>query len=117
MSWMLVIVIMMGSVGALIITVLYVKTLREKRASQERVKSLLRVVAEQSEIRPSATSLTSFTSNIDLNELYSNYSIHQSASFHEPPIVCKEEGDKNKKDFEAKFQDMQLPPSYEDLLK
>ena len=34
MSWMLVIVIMMGSVGALIITVLYVKTLREKRASQ-----------------------------------------------------------------------------------
>ena len=34
MSWMLVVVIMMGSVGALIITVLYVKTLREKRASQ-----------------------------------------------------------------------------------
>ena len=53
---------------------------------------MLRVVAEQSEIRPSATSLTSFTSNIDLNELYSNYSIHQSASFHEPPVVCKEEG-------------------------
>ena len=43
---------------------------------QARVKSLLRVVAEQSEIRPSLTSLTSFTSNIDIEDVYcSNYSI------------------------------------------
>ena len=87
-SWMLLSLLVLGSGGAIFITALYVKTLQEKRASQvdesldeflnpqpsqERVKSLLRVVAEQSEMRPSLTSLTSFTSNIDMAEVYANY--------------------------------------------
>ena len=47
------------------------------------MKSLLRVVAEQSEIRPSLTSLTSFTSNIDLEDVYcSNYSISGATNIH-----------------------------------
>ena len=41
--------------------------------AQARVQSLLRVVAEQGELRPSLTSLTSFSSHIDMAELYSNY--------------------------------------------
>ena len=40
---------------------------------QARVRSLLRVVAEQGELRPSLTSLTSFSSHIDMAELYTNY--------------------------------------------
>ena len=41
---------------------------------------MLRVVAEQSEIRPSLTSLTSFTSNIDLEEVYANYHHYASSN-------------------------------------
>jgi len=116
-SWMLITVLLLASGGALLLTGLYIKTLQEKRASQARVKSLLRVVAEQSEIRPSLTSLTSFTSNIDLEDVYcSNYSISGATNIHCNTV--KTPGDPEKRrELETKFQEMQLPPSYEDLLK
>ena len=42
--------------------------------SQARVQSLLRIVAEQNDIQPSLTSLTSFTSQLDVeDEVYQNY--------------------------------------------
>ena len=71
--WILASLVVVGGLAAVLLTLLYVKTLQEKRASQERVKSLLRLVAEQSEMRPSLTSLTSFTTSLDLEDLYSSY--------------------------------------------
>ena len=71
--WILASLVVVGGLAAALLTLLYVKTLQEKRASQERVKSLLRLVAEQSEMRPSLTSLTSFTTSLDLEDLYSSY--------------------------------------------
>ena len=71
--WVLSGLVVVGGLAAALLTLLYVKTLQEKRASQERVKSLLRVVAEQSEMRPSLTSLTSFTTSLDVEDLYSAY--------------------------------------------
>ena len=41
---------------------------------QARVQSLLRIVAEQNDLHPSLTSLTSFTSHLDVeDEVYQNY--------------------------------------------
>ena len=72
-SWLLSFLLILGGLAAGILSLLYLKTLQEKRASQQRVKSLLRVVAEQSEMRPSLTSLTSFTTSLDVEDLYSSY--------------------------------------------
>ena len=73
-SWLLSCLLVLGGLAAALLTLLYVKTLQEKRAEQERVKSLLRLVAEQSELRPSLTSLTSFTTTLDMEDLYGSYS-------------------------------------------
>ena len=90
----------------------------------------MRVVAEQSEIRPSFTSLTSFTSNIDMEEVYHTYNEHTNS------LETKHSGSRDpqiydslfcgkvviydhvaEKQRESRFDEPQLPPSYEDLLK
>ena len=65
----------------------------------------MRVVAEQSEIRPSFTSLTSFTSNIDLEEIYASYANTTNTNDEKQDAKQREN------------YDTQLPPSYDDLLK
>ena len=68
---------------------------------QARVKSLLRVVAEQSELRPSLTSLTltSFTSLGRDPECAHVHETRAEKSAHQRP------------------EEEQEPPSYDDLLK
>ena len=126
MSGFLVFALVLGSFTALLTTGLYLKTLQEKRAEQvsliimtiiviimtlltslvtvqARVKSLLRVVAEQSELRPSLTSLTltSFT------------------SLREPECAHAREtrGEKGAHTAHREEELSQEPPSYDDLLK
>ena len=118
-SGFLVFALVLGSFTALLTTGLYLKTLQEKRAEQvsliimtpltslvtvqARVKSLLRVVAEQSELRPSLTSLTltSFT------------------SLRDPECAHAREtrGEKGAHTAHREEELSQEPPSYDDLLK
>ena len=135
LSWVVSSLLVVGLGGAALLALLYLKTLQEKRASQARVKSLLRVVAEQSEMRPSLTSLTSFTSSLEdtVVEDYRDYRDYQpshgeiyhltaaSASTLNNTIpVCH--GDarqttEKKSQIEKKILELQLPPSYDELLK
>ena len=117
-SWFLLFALVLGSFTALLSTGLYLKTLQEKRAEQvrltldnynipmtllpfkARVKSLLRVVAEQSELRPSLTSLT-LTSFTSLNRDPECAQVHETRAEKSAHIGPEE----------------QEPPSYDDLLK
>ena len=110
-SWFLLFALVLGSFTALLSTGLYLKTLQEKRAEQvtlnsgllifskhdcqARVKCLLRVVAEQSELRPSLTSLTLTSFSSLAREAECGQRLEKMAS-HE---------DRS-----------QEPPSYDDLL-
>ena len=132
LSWVVSSLLVVGLGGAALLALLYLKTLQEKRASQARVKSLLRVVAEQSEMRPSLTSLTSFTSSLEdtVVEDYRDYQPSHGEIYHltaasESTLnktipVCH--GDtsqttENKSQIEKKILELQLPPSYDELLK
>ena len=138
-SWLLSCLLLLGGLAAALLTLLYVKTLQEKRASQARVKSLLRVVAEQGDMRPSLTSLTSFTSSLEdtVVEDYRDYQPSQpshgeiyhltaasESTLNKTIPVCH--GDtrrdtrqttENKSQIEKKILELQLPPSYDELLK
>ena len=135
-SWVLSSLLVLGLVGAGLLGLLYLRTLQEKRASQARVKSLLRVVAEQSEMRPSLTSLTSFTSSLDTVEdreglggsyrdLPSHGEIYHltaaaAATLNNTILACHGEIRPNmerKCQIEKKLLELQLPPSYDELLK
>ena len=138
-SWVLSSLLVLGLVGAGLLGLLYLRTLQEKRASQARVKSLLRVVAEQSEMRPSLTSLTSFTSSLDTvedrtvwgssspsyrdlpshGEIYHLTAAPPTTLNNTIPACHGETRPATERDsqIEKKILELQLPPSYDELLK
>ena len=136
-SWVVLSLVVVGLGGAALLALLYLKTLQEKRASQARVKSLLRVVAEQGEMRPSLTSLTSFTSSLEDGLVedcrdYRDYQPSQGEIYHLTAAstsilnntipVCHGEtrarpNTETKSQIEKKILELQLPPSYDELLK
>jgi len=107
-TWVLLAALVLGTPAAVLVLALYLKTLREKRASQARVQSLLRIVAEQNDIRPSLTSLTSFTTSLGMEEEEVDMGIYQH----------KEEQGVQGPDWRSSFTMLtDCPPPYEDLLK
>ena len=139
LSWAVTSLLVVGLGAAALLALLYLKTLQEKRASQARVKSLLRVVAEQGEMRPSLTSLTSFTSSLEdtVVDNYRDYRDQQpsqgeiyhltaasSSALNKtiPASHCHGEtrlgpNTESKSQIEKKILELQLPPSYDELLK
>jgi len=105
-TWMLISLLILGCMAALVVSVLYLKTLQEKRASQARVKSLLKIVAEHNDLRPSITSLTSFNTNMDVED-----EVYQSYPKREESLL---ESGRWRNSFSFLTD---RPPSYEDLLK
>ena len=87
------------------------------------MKALLKIVAEQNDIRPSVTSLTSFTTNLDIeDEVYSSYA--KRVQLEPSKLKSRHLKDFNFNHFllgNEWLQDMKKlpdrPPSYEDLLQ
>ena len=136
LSWAVTSLLVVGLGAAALLALLYLKTLQEKRASQARVKSLLRVVAEQGEMRPSLTSLTSFTSSLEdtveegvvrsLRDLQPSHgeiyhlTAASSSGVNKTILSCHgDSGHVSEKNCgrEQKILELQLPPSYDELLK
>jgi len=107
-NWMLIVLLILGGGVVITTSILYLKTLQEKKASQARVKSLLRIVAEQNDTRPSLSSLSSFTTNVSVDD-----ERYMSMTFNK-------RGSVGKLDFLGQplppASVLDRPPRYEDLL-